>query len=191
MARLATFIVLVAAGLLYTRRHVDPTLFKERLKPAGPTQDPAAMVAIRLAAFASVCVLVADRRWLHWSDTVPLAAEWLGLLVFALAGALVVRSITANRFFSSAVRIQTDRGHQLVTTGPYAYVRHPGYLGMIMIVPAVTLTGGSWIASAIALVYSALIVRRAAIEDRFLQQNLDGYRDYAARVGYRLVPGVW
>ena len=191
MARLATFIVLVAAGLLYTRWRVDPTLFKERFKPAGPTQDPAAMAAIRLTAFASVCLLVADRHWLHWSHTVPAAAAWFGLLLFALAGALTVRSVETNRFFSSAVRIQTDRGHQLVTTGPYACVRHPGYVGMIVMVPAVMLAGGSWIATTTALVYSALIVRRAAMEDRFLQRNLDGYRDYAARVRYRLFPGVW
>jgi protein-S-isoprenylcysteine O-methyltransferase Ste14 len=96
-----------------------------------------------------------------------------------------------NRFFSIAVRIQTDRGHRLVSSGPYRSVRHPGYLGMSVAGPASVLALGSWLALVPALLYALLIVRRAALEDRYLRTELDGYAAFAARVRYRLIPGVW
>lgn len=96
-----------------------------------------------------------------------------------------------NRFFSAVVRIQDDRGHRVVDSGPYAVVRHPGYAGMIVGIPASGLALGSWVGCAIALGYSALILRRVSFEDRFLQRNLAGYTDYAARVRSRVIPGVW
>ena len=96
-----------------------------------------------------------------------------------------------NRYFSIAVRIQTDRGHRLVSSGPYRIVRHPGYLGMLFACPASVLALGSWLALVPALLYAVLIVRRAAIEDRYLQAELDGYAQFASRVRYRLIPGVW
>jgi len=89
------------------------------------------------------------------------------------------------------VRIQEDRGHRLVDTGPYAVIRHPGYAGMISAIPLGALALGSWLAVAVALLYSILIWRRVRFEDRFLQENLAGYEAYTRRVRYRLVPGVW
>lgn len=99
--------------------------------------------------------------------------------------------MVVNRFFSTAIRIQTDRAHQVVSRGPYAVVRHPGYLGMIVAAPASVLALGSWWALAPALAYSALVARRVATEDHFLHERLDGYPAYATRVRYRLIPGVW
>jgi protein-S-isoprenylcysteine O-methyltransferase Ste14 len=104
---------------------------------------------------------------------------------------LVFRSMLTNRFFSAVVRIQSDRGHHVVDVGPYAIVRHPGYAGMIPVMPASALALGSWLSFAIALVYSALIFRRVLFEDAFLQKNLTGYADYARRVPYRLIPGTF
>ena len=98
---------------------------------------------------------------------------------------------SSNRFFSSVVRIQKERGHRVVDTGPYARVRHPGYAGMILMAPFSGLALGSWISVAIALVYSALILRRVVFEDTFLRQNLEGYDAYTRRVRYRLVPGIF
>jgi protein-S-isoprenylcysteine O-methyltransferase Ste14 len=97
----------------------------------------------------------------------------------------------ANRFFSAVVRIQHDRGHRVVDSGPYAHARHPGYAGMIVAVPASALVLGSWAGVAVALVYSAMIVRRVLFEDAFLRKHLDGYQAYTERVRYRLVPGVF
>ncbi|HXG56734.1 MAG TPA: isoprenylcysteine carboxylmethyltransferase family protein, partial [Vicinamibacterales bacterium] len=93
--------------------------------------------------------------------------------------------------FSSVVRIQEDRGHRLVDTGPYALIRHPGYAGMIPSIPLGALALGSWLAFVVALAYSLLILRRVRFEDGFLQRNLAGYEAYTHRVRYRLVPGVW
>ena len=79
----------------------------------------------------------------------------------------------------------------MIDTGPYAVIRHPGYLAMAMLTPAIALALGSWTGAALALIYSALILRRVAVEDRFLREQLDGYAEYAQHVRFRLVPGVW
>jgi protein-S-isoprenylcysteine O-methyltransferase Ste14 len=97
-----------------------------------------------------------------------------------------------NRFFSSVVRIQTDRGQHVVTTGPYAVIRHPGYLAGIVVVLASGVALGSWIAAAfISVTTLPFLLYRAITEDRILQAELPGYRDYAQRVRWRLIPGIW
>jgi len=111
--------------------------------------------------------------------------------VLAASLALLSLAMTTNRFFSSAIRIQSDRGHHVVRAGPYAIVRHPGYLAMIVFVPAEALALGSWYGLSLALVYSAAIAWRVSVEDRYLRGRLDGYVEYASDVRYRLVPGVW
>jgi protein-S-isoprenylcysteine O-methyltransferase Ste14 len=97
-----------------------------------------------------------------------------------------------NRFFSSVVRIQADRGHVLITGGPYAVIRHPGYLAGIIIVLTSGLALDSWFATAFLIVFTLpFLLYRAITEDRVLQAQLPGYRDYAQRVRWRLIPGVW
>jgi protein-S-isoprenylcysteine O-methyltransferase Ste14 len=97
-----------------------------------------------------------------------------------------------NRFFSSVVRIQTDRGHFVVTTGPYAVIRHPGYLAGILVVLTSGVALGSWLAAALLIVTSLpFLLYRAITEDRVLLAQLPGYREYAARVHWRLIPGLW
>jgi len=115
---------------------------------------------------------------------------------FALAGMtlgflLFFRAMRENRFFSTVVRIQSERGHRVVATGPYSIIRHPGYAGMIVSVPLSGIALGSWAGAALGLVYSAMMMRRVAFEDGFLQQSLGGYAEYATRVPYRLLPRVW
>ena len=97
----------------------------------------------------------------------------------------------ANRFFSPVVRIQQERGHHLITAGPYQYLRHPGYLGTIGGQLFGTLALGSCWALLPAAGMLVLIVRRTAMEDKFLLRELDGYPTYAAKIRYRLLPGVW
>ena len=99
--------------------------------------------------------------------------------------------MNANRFFSSVVRIQTDRGHSVQTGGPYALIRHPGYAGALLYDLAAPLLLGSWWGLIPAAVTVALVILRTRLEDRKLQTELDGYAEYAARVRYRLVPGIW
>jgi protein-S-isoprenylcysteine O-methyltransferase Ste14 len=109
----------------------------------------------------------------------------------AVAGFLVFHAMLSNRFFSAVVRIQRDRGHRVVDRGPYAHVRHPGYAGMMAVAPLSGLALGSWVSVGLALLYSALILRRVFFEDSFLRRNLEGYEAYTERVRYRLVPGIF
>jgi len=119
---------------------------------------------------------------------------WLQAAGFALvlAGSAITNvAVAANRFFSALIRIQSDRGHQVVETGPYRFVRHPGYLGSLVHMPGAALALGSPRALLLVLVVCAVLVVRTALEDRTLRAELDGYADYATRVRYRLLPGVW
>jgi protein-S-isoprenylcysteine O-methyltransferase Ste14 len=96
-----------------------------------------------------------------------------------------------NRFFSSVVRVQSDRGHRVIDTGPYAVVRHPGYAGLLLGMPLSGVALGSWVGAALGAVLSLLILRRVVFEDGFLRKNLNGYARYADRVRYRVIPHVW
>jgi protein-S-isoprenylcysteine O-methyltransferase Ste14 len=180
-----------AAVMFFAVLAIDPELARERLRPAGPSADPAVLIGLRLLFVAHLLAGALDAGRLHGSDTVPTVARGAGLVGMTAALAWVAAAVAANRFFSPAVRIQSERGHQVVTAGPYRFVRHPGYAGMIVAAPCSGLALGSWLASAIGLLCAFLLLWRAGFEDRFLHQRLPGYGDYAGRVRYRLIPGVW
>jgi protein-S-isoprenylcysteine O-methyltransferase Ste14 len=115
----------------------------------------------------------------------------LGLFLVAFGFVFATWAVAENRFFSSMVRIQLDRGHQVCDSGPYRFVRHPGYAGNALPLPGMVMAFSSlWaiIPVAVALV---IIVIRTALEDRTLQAELPGYHEYAGRVHYRLLPGIW
>jgi protein-S-isoprenylcysteine O-methyltransferase Ste14 len=120
----------------------------------------------------------------------------LGLKIIAIAVLLlgyVIGSyaLIANKFFSGMVRIQAERGHHVIDTGPYRWVRHPGYLGALITYPAIPLLLDSWW-TFIPVIFAIIIIfLRTKKEDDALQEKLDGYREYAQRVRYRLIPGVW
>jgi protein-S-isoprenylcysteine O-methyltransferase Ste14 len=184
------YIGIISAAGLYAALHLDDELARERFHPPEPGADRLPLKAIRLVALAHVIVGALDYgRW-HLTEVPPLA-RFVGLLGLAIALPLVFRAMLANRFFSAVVRIQKERGHRVVDQGPYAIVRHPGYVGMITAIPFGALVLGSWIGFAIAVAYSLLMFRRVIFEDAFLRANLEGYADYSDRVRYRLVPRVW
>jgi len=169
---------------------VDPTLYRERMRPGG-RRIKAVYWLLMVPLILHLVVAGADVGREHWSDTVPRALQWLGMLVFAAGWGLTMWAMHVNRFFSSVVRIQEERGHQLVTTGPYAWVRHPGYVAGVLVIVASGVALGSWLSVVpVVLMLPALIVRTVR-EDRFLKQNLPGYLDYSAKVRYRVVPGIW
>jgi protein-S-isoprenylcysteine O-methyltransferase Ste14 len=119
---------------------------------------------------------------------------WLQLAALALTVASTVFASWAaatNSFYARYVHIQQDRGHTVVTGGPYRFVRHPGYVGAMAMSVGTALALGSLWALALAALMCVLLVIRTALEDRFLQENLAGYRAYAQRVRYRLLPGIW
>jgi len=124
----------------------------------------------------------------------PEVAAWLqvaAFVVYALGWALHLWAMAANRYHALVVRIQSDRGQTVVTGGPYRFVRHPGYVGGIAMTVAAALVLGSVWALIPGVLGGLLLVIRTVLEDRTLQRELDGYREYAARVRCRLLPGAW
>jgi len=131
-----------------------------------------------------------DQRF-GWSHPSSPAAQIAGVILFAAGSWLVVRAMAANNYFSSVVRIQRERGHTVASGGPYQYIRHPGYIGMIGFTLATPLILGSYTAFLPAVATVAVTILRTVLEDRTLQRELDGYSDYTRRVRYRLLPGLW
>jgi protein-S-isoprenylcysteine O-methyltransferase Ste14 len=169
----------------------DPGLIHERFRPGPGGKDYITVYAFMPAWLGQLIVAALDVGRFHWSDTVPLAVQLAALLAMAAAMAVLVWAEAVNRFFSSVIRIQTERGHHVITTGPYRYVRHPGYAASLFLFVGGGLALGSWIAALIGLVLFVAILRRTVEEDRILHEQLEGYVDYARRVRYRLIPGVW
>ncbi len=131
-----------------------------------------------------------DRRY-GWTDETSLSLQVGAVVVAGLGYLLPVWAMATNRFYSRYVRIQTDRGHTVVTSGPYRLIRHPGYAGIIVFMLASALALASLWALVPAGIVTAVLVIRTTLEDRTLQVELPGYADYARRTRYRLLPGVW
>jgi protein-S-isoprenylcysteine O-methyltransferase Ste14 len=129
-------------------------------------------------------------RW-GWSPRLPFWAHAAALATYTAAIAFAIRAMIVNRFFAPVVRIQSERGHETITAGPYRFVRHPGYAGMLLGVVAESFVFGSLWALMPAAALAAIVAWRTAREDRMLRAQLAGYADYATRVRYRLVPAVW
>ena len=170
---------------------IDPELAKERRRPGPGGLDRRRRLFFGLLFVATLALASLDVGRFHWSDTVPLGAQIIALGVVAGGMGVLVWAVAVNRFFSPVVRIQAERGHHLVDRGPYRYVRHPGYLGMFLGLPATALALGSWWAVVPAVANSLLVLRRLVVEERYLRVNLAGYAGYMSRVGYRMIPGIW
>jgi len=126
-----------------------------------------------------------------WSKGFSTMIEILALVVILAGYTIATYALIENRFFSGVVRIQSERGHQVVSSGPYRVIRHPGYAGAVLYYLATPFLLDSWWALLPAVIASVLLIIRTHLEDRFLQNELTGYREYASRVHYRLFPGVW
>ena len=180
-----------SAVAMYAVHTVSPELARERYHPPSPGLDGATLRWVRLGAFATIVFALLDSgRW-HVSAPMPAAWRVVGLITFLSGIAMFVYAMSVNRFFSSVVRIQAERGHHVIDSGPYAHVRHPGYVGMLLAWATMPLALGSWWAFLPGSVIVGFGFLRVWGEDRFLAAHLPGYREYAARVRYRLLPGVW
>lgn len=126
-----------------------------------------------------------------WTQHIPTWLYVLGAIVFVLGNAGLLWARYTNRFFSSMVRIQTDRGQTVCKAGPYRYVRHPGYVGGILMAIGMGVVLGSWWACLPQLLAVALLIWRTSREDQTLQSELPGYAEYTRETRYRLLPGVW
>jgi protein-S-isoprenylcysteine O-methyltransferase Ste14 len=180
-----------AATITYGLLGIDDDLVRERFEPPSRGADAFALVFVRLLGLAHLVVGALDAgRW-HLTAPVPAMVRAAALAGMGLSLVLIYRSMHENHYFSSVVRVQEERGHRVIDTGPYSVIRHPGYVGMIAALPLSGLALGSWVSFGIALVYSVLILRRVMFEDAFLLRNLPGYADYTRRVTHRLIPGTW
>lgn len=185
------YIAIFAAVFVVAFLTLDAGLLRERMHPGG-RKPPLSLRLFSLVLFLHWIVAGLDRGRFHWSDTVPLWLQAIGLMITAAGYALCLWAMYVNRFFSSVVRIQTDRGQRVITDGPYAFIRHPGYLAGMLIIVASGPALGSWFATVLLVVLSLpFLLYRAVTEDRVLKAELPGYRDYASRVRWRIIPGLW
>jgi len=170
----------------------DPNLLAERINPPKGAKrwDAVLMSTHGLLQMAVYIVGGLDHR-LGWTSGLPVAVQIAALVACFLGYAVTAWATSCNPFFSLIVRIQTDRGHTVATGGPYRLVRHPAYLGAVLLGFSLGMLLGSWWAFLIGIVDSLLMVLRTCLEDRDLQRELPGYPEYARRVPYRLLPGIW
>jgi protein-S-isoprenylcysteine O-methyltransferase Ste14 len=172
----------------------DPALLAERLGPLAqrdqPRWDRILLAAIFLALIVWLVVIGLDAVRFAWS-AVPLPIKIAGGIDELVAWAIFYATFRANTFLSPVVRIQRERGHQVISTGLYAIVRHPLYAGAIVFFLATPLLLGSYWGLVLSLLLTLLVALRARLEERALEQGLAGYRAYAASVRYRLIPGIW
>jgi len=184
------------ASTLITRwllRH-NPELLAERMAPLIQRDqkpwDKVLMAAFLFLWCAWLVVMSLDAARFGWSD-VPLWLQALGAIAIAVGMYITFLTMRANTFASPVVKIQAARGHRVVSDGPYAVVRHPMYGGALLLIAGIPLLLGSWWGLAMALIIVLLLAIRAVMEERTLMAELPGYTDYATRVRYRMIPGVW
>jgi protein-S-isoprenylcysteine O-methyltransferase Ste14 len=152
--------------------------------------DKVIMILNIFPALGILVVAGLDYRF-SWSTAI---SEWLNisaLIVMILGHAFFSWSMMSNHFFSTAVRLQFDRSHQVATSGPYKYIRHPGYVGFIILNLATPFILGSLWALIPAAILTILFLIRTHLEDKTLRNELEGYKEYALKVRYRLIPGIW
>ncbi|MFQ5545261.1 MAG: methyltransferase family protein [Acidiferrobacterales bacterium] len=178
-------------NFVYLRR-VNPELIEHRLRfPKGTKRWDQIWATLFTPVFLGIYVIAGfDAVRFEWS-TMPAWLWPLGLALFIPGTALFTWSMGVNPFFEKMVRIQTERGHHVIDTGPYNFVRHPGYLGFFGWGLSAPLLLGSWWAFIPAVLSTLGIVIRTALEDRTLREELTGYEEYASRVRYRLLPWIW
>jgi protein-S-isoprenylcysteine O-methyltransferase Ste14 len=172
----------------------NPALLAERMGPLiqrqQKTWDKVLIVTLLLLWCAWFVIMGLDAVRHRWSD-MPLWIQVLGALAIVVSMYIIFLTMRANTFAAPVVKIQAERGHRVVSDGPYAIVRHPMYGGALLLIVGTPLLLGSWWGLAATPVIVLLLAGRAVLEERTLARELAGYSDYASRVRYRLVPGVW
>jgi len=186
-----TVLAQFGVGLMVQRRSPDLLVERSRIRAGTKSWDKVLVPIVGAVGPIAIWVVAALDVRANWPPPVPPA--WSAVAFVVLLGGIVLTSsaMLANRFFAATVRIQTDRGHKVVEHGPYAYVRHPGYAGAMAFTLACPIALGSWVAAIPAGITAIVLVIRTALEDRTLQTELPGYKHYANRVKYRLIPAIW
>ena len=178
--------------VLAARRHPDLLAERARFLQHEDAKPWDKLLSPLVGLGAGLIPLVAGLDALFdWSPPFSLPVKMLALAIILAGYALASYALVENRFFSGMVRIQTDRGHQVVSSGPYRWIRHPGYTGALLTYLATPLFLDSRWAFLPVIFITIVLVIRTSLEDKILQDELQDYSDYARRVRYRLLPGVW
>lgn len=183
-------LMLVGASVILIPGHKE--VIEERSKgvKGGRRWDHLITQAMILPTLGTLLLAGFDERW-NWVGSMPTWLRILGGVLFAAGYVLTLWAMSANPFFSQTVRIQSERGHKAINSGPYHFVRHPGYLGMTTsLLGAVFLLGSFWCFICFGI-YIVLILIRTSLEDRTLMAELPGYREYASHTRFRLISGLW
>lgn len=181
-------------GFTFVLAKLDPALLAERMKPpvqeGQPLWDRIFMLAMGITFVGWLVAMGLDAGRYRWSH-MPVWLSVLGAAMMLASWWLNYRVARANTFLASVVRIQTERGQHVISTGPYAVVRHPFYSSAALLMFGTALVLGSWLGVGLAAVLVAFMSTRVFGEERELRAKLPGYDDYAAKVRYRLIPYIW
>jgi protein-S-isoprenylcysteine O-methyltransferase Ste14 len=182
-------IVLILMGTLLTR---NAELVEERLNPKeGMKSWDKFYFAFTTPMYILALVLGGLDARFGWTTNMSAVVYWGSVTIYLIGQAIFLWARYTNNYFSSVVRIQTDRGHTVCKEGPYRFVRHPGYVGGFLFTITIGLMLGSWWASIPQIFAALMLIWRTAREDRTLQAELPGYTQYATETRFRLVPGIW
>lgn len=183
----------ITSRALITKLH--PDLLQERLhyseKKDAKKWDKVLMPLVALVSPAAYFLTAGFDKRFGWSNPIPLWLYVVALVVTLIFYVFSTWALVENRFFSAVVRIQSDRGHTVINSGPYRFVRHPGYLAGMMIALCFPIMMGSWWAYIPVGIMCILGIVRTALEDKMLMEELPGYTEYAQKTRFRLVPGFW
>lgn len=180
------------AGTVIISLKISQELINERTQEKDGIKkwDVTLVRIMNIVGLIALLVAGLDIRF-EWSGPFPLPIEIVAMVVVIIGYAFLAWAAISNEYFSRVVRVQEERGHSVITSGPYHYVRHPGYLGLILCTLAQPLMLGSFWALIPAILTAVLLLVRTNLEDKTLQDELIGYKDYTLRVRYRLFSGVW
>ena len=168
----------------------DPGMIRERRAPGAGNQDRITRPIGGIMMIGSWVLIGLDVGRFQWSP-IPTVAQIAGLIGYAVSLVGLFWAMRVNPFYSSVVRVQTERGQYPIATGPYRFVRHPGYAASLLAMLSGSMALGSWLGMLPILVFAGLFIRRTLLEDRLLQHELPGYAEYAKQVRYRLIIGVF
>jgi protein-S-isoprenylcysteine O-methyltransferase Ste14 len=186
----AVFVVQMLVGLVSVFV-LEPDLISERITPRGKDEDPRATLVLSILLLLGLVISAVDVGRFHVSDNVPQFLQGVFLLLSAAGWAGFIWSMSVNRFFSSAIRLQSDRGQTVIESGPYRFVRHPGYATASLALLSQSIALGSWLGVLPTVVLVIVLMKRTIFEEEFLLEQLDGYKEYVQSVRWRWYPGIW
>ncbi|MBN2550835.1 MAG: isoprenylcysteine carboxylmethyltransferase family protein [Anaerolineales bacterium] len=181
--------------LLFTLASVlamSESVARERMRPGpGVKPEPIYNTGTAIAWVAHILIVPLDKGHFGWSDGFPVWLQAVGVVIMLCAYGLVIWALRHNEYMSARIRIQGERGQQVIDTGPYALIRHPNYAGAFLQSLTSGLIFASWPSILPMLLHMGLLIYRVLSEEKVLRTELEGYREYTTRVRYRFIPGVW